>query len=909
MDEVLPEVAEESKPATQAGSTSALRRWQAAVGRITAQRVVVNAFASTEPAWRRELRVLAHSGSFSLVFCPYNIVDFSFGAGLSLAGQRGGLFSRMMGAIGALHAAWKVCWRPVVCNAVPWRICADYVLDIETTRWSINVDDAWAHWPPTLGCLARAALYGLIATPFEMAFSRTVMGATPWGAQGSSFWSAWHLTSLLSMIGYISSAGDWKLSIIGLVCTTPLSHLIASLRAAEILRPESSPAALRLDGFWGLLCGGVRPRGLWGEHPLRAMMRSYAFQAVVLPLEILVGIVPAIFLDTFYGRFFGAAPIAEQRLAVPQVAAFLESREEDMVPITAALNRATERPAVTMVDLPMGLDIFRSLSTQLNGSPSGGPGKPASVSLARSLTSGLTRTLSDLRDAQEHVQLPQRAKSSIIDTNIAADAGPAVNLLSDKLELLLRIVGERRRKFLQEREWQIGDFVSVKDDPGLFGFISSVDENEVTLMTWPSGDTSGQTPRNIVRASAENWGPPIRPLAVERGRLIRTALAEIAARPPSELVAPDFGINSGLQIHLGLQARFTDEPAIDAGGVFHDFVDSMASALIDDVTGAASVSLPPDRPFASLRDGRVGLLTSSLDQTLLLAPATVRVDEHKRYLVALGRFLALTVVNRCPCPVPLSSIIFRCLLGSPISAADIRALDPHFWEHRLKPLLHKGGTESRQRELREWGMDPLTFVSVPCGGRDGGMPLCENGETCEVDEANCERYIQLVCDDFLIGSIRVELACLLEGFWEVLPREALESSGIDAEELRMLVAGIADLDVDEWERQAVARGPRSDEIKGWLFAWLRDRCVEDRARLLAFVTGLSRLPAGGWEALLDSEGRRIPFTVSVEGDDNALPSAHTCFNILVVPPVAGTEQLADKLDYVLRYAGREMLLV
>jgi len=199
---------------------------------------------------------------------------------------------------------------------------------------------------------------------------------------------------------------------------------------------------------------------------------------------------------------------------------------------------------------------------------------------------------------------------------------------------------------------------------------------------------------------------------------------------------------------------------------------------------------------------------------------------------------------------------------------------------------------------------------VPHGSHAGGEPLVEGGDRIEVTEDNKERYMELVCDDYLVGEVRVELSCVLQGFWEVLPQDLLKSSGLDAEELRMLVCGVTDINVDDWEKHAaMSVGTRSGEISCWFFDWLRQQSVEARGRVLAFCTGSSRLPAGGWDSLKDPQGAPIPFRITIVGEKTALPSAHTCFNTLVLPPVESPEELAAKMAVVDKFAGRDMLLV
>ena len=73
-----------------------------------------------------------------------------------------------------------------------------------------------------------------------------------------------------------------------------------------------------------------------------------------------------------------------------------------------------------------------------------------------------------------------------------------------------------------------------------------------------------------------------------------------------------------------------------------------------------------------------------------------------------------------------------------------------------------------------------------------------------------------------------------------------------------------------------------------------------RARLLQFVTGTARLPAGGFSALQGRDGQVRKFELTpIEGGDNALPRSHTCFNRLDLPTYSSEAQLRTVLTNVI----------
>ena len=63
---------------------------------------------------------------------------------------------------------------------------------------------------------------------------------------------------------------------------------------------------------------------------------------------------------------------------------------------------------------------------------------------------------------------------------------------------------------------------------------------------------------------------------------------------------------------------------------------------------------------------------------------------------------------------------------------------------------------------------------------------------------------------------------------------------------------------------------------------------EQKKRLLFFTTGSDRVPIKGLG--------NLPFVISKNGtDDHRLPTAHTCFNHLLIPQYSDEETLRERL--------------
>jgi atrophin-1 interacting protein 5 (WW domain-containing E3 ubiquitin protein ligase 1) len=101
---------------------------------------------------------------------------------------------------------------------------------------------------------------------------------------------------------------------------------------------------------------------------------------------------------------------------------------------------------------------------------------------------------------------------------------------------------------------------------------------------------------------------------------------------------------------------------------------------------------------------------------------------------------------------------------------------------------------------------------------------------------------------FTVG-IEEQTKSFLDGFNEVVPLEWLQY--FDERELELMLCGIQDFDIEDWERHTIYRHySRSSKQIVWFWQLVREITSEQRARLLQFVTGTCRLPVGGFSALI-----------------------------------------------------------
>lgn len=99
------------------------------------------------------------------------------------------------------------------------------------------------------------------------------------------------------------------------------------------------------------------------------------------------------------------------------------------------------------------------------------------------------------------------------------------------------------------------------------------------------------------------------------------------------------------------------------------------------------------------------------------------------------------------------------------------------------------------------------------------------------------------------------------------------------QELELLISGLPDIDVDDWRNNTEYHNYSASSAQiQWFWRAVRSFDKEERAKLLQFVTGTSKVPLNGFSQLEGMNGFSR-FNIHRDyGNKDRLPSSHTCFN-------------------------------
>jgi hypothetical protein len=329
------------------------------------------------------------------------------------------------------------------------------------------------------------------------------------------------------------------------------------------------------------------------------------------------------------------------------------------------------------------------------------------------------------------------------------------------------------------------------------------------------------------------------------------------------------------KLHQWMRVEFEGERALDAGGLKREWLHLCVSALFEAEQGL----------FES---------TSSTDeQGYTINPCSADFHgDHLEYYHVAGRVLGKAIMEQQPVTAHLALPLLKHILGVPITFSDLEFVDGQLY----KNLLWLSGANAAEVEA----MSIDFTVSHFGNGKMRVVELCPGGKDREVTQENKDEYIQLKLRHRMLDSIAPQLFQLLNGLFQVVPRELL--TVFDYQELEMVLCGLPVIDVTDWMKHTGYSGAYQTlrgkhPVIGWFWDIVRGYEQDGKARLLQFATGTSRVPAQGFRALQSNDGK--PKLFSLNGVSTAVsmyPRAHTCFNRIDLPLYSTREELEGFLS-------------
>lgn len=340
-------------------------------------------------------------------------------------------------------------------------------------------------------------------------------------------------------------------------------------------------------------------------------------------------------------------------------------------------------------------------------------------------------------------------------------------------------------------------------------------------------------------------------IKVRRDRIFEDSYLEIMRQTPDDL-------------KKRLMIKFDGEEGLDYGGVSREFFFLVSHDMFN--------------PFYCLFE-----YSSHDNYTLQINPNSGINPEHLNYFKFIGRVVGLGVFHRRFLDAFFVGALYKMMLHKKVVLQDMEGVDAEFYRS-LQWIIDNDITDVLD----------LTFSAEDDKfGEIVEVDLKPDGRNIEVTEENKHEYVELICEWKIYRRIEEQFKAFIDGFNELIPRELVNV--FDERELELLIGGLSEIDVEDWKKHTDYRGyQESDQVIQWFWQCIKEWDSEQKARMLQFTTGTSRIPVNGFKDLQGSDGPRR-FTIEKAGEPQQLPKSHTCFNRVDLPPYTSYESMKQKL--------------
>lgn len=340
-------------------------------------------------------------------------------------------------------------------------------------------------------------------------------------------------------------------------------------------------------------------------------------------------------------------------------------------------------------------------------------------------------------------------------------------------------------------------------------------------------------------------------IKIRRENLLEDSFREVMRQTPEDL-------------KKRLMIKFEGEEGLDYGGVSREFFQQLSHEVFNPAYGLFKYA-------------------SSDNYTLQINPNSGINPEHLNYFKFVGRIVGLAVFHRRFLDAFFVGAMYKLMLHKKIILQDMESVDSEMYkslcwmlENDITDILYETFSVEEDRY-----------------GEKVVIDLLPNGHEQDVTNENKDKFVELKTEWIISKPVEQQFKSFMEGFNELIPQELVQV--FDERELELLIGGLAEIDVEDWKKHTDYRGyQESDQVIQWFWQAISQWDSEQRARLLQFTTGTSRIPVNGFKDLQGSDGPRR-FTIEKAGESDQLPKSHTCFNRVDLPPYKDFDSLQKKM--------------
>ncbi|OZJ02434.1 hypothetical protein BZG36_04466 [Bifiguratus adelaidae] len=309
------------------------------------------------------------------------------------------------------------------------------------------------------------------------------------------------------------------------------------------------------------------------------------------------------------------------------------------------------------------------------------------------------------------------------------------------------------------------------------------------------------------------------------------------------------------------------EAGIDGGGVFKEFLTSLAKQALDT---------------------NYGLFKATDDQLLYPNPHTYSTESSQlAFYEFLGRILGKALYEGILVDAAFAGFFLSKWLGKTSYLDDLPSLDPELYHGLMSLKNYTGNVEDLALDFT---------VTENEFGESKVIELIPNGRNIPVTNENRIRYIYLMAYYRLNTQIDKQCRAFFRGLSDLIDPRWLRMFNQASQELQVLLGGASiPLDIQDLQRHTQYAGyaPEDRVIKDF-WAVIKSLKPDETSKFIKFVTSCSRPPLLGFKELNPA------FCIRNAGaDDERLPTSSTCVNLLKLPNFSSRAVLEKKLLYAI----------
>ncbi|XP_061420057.1 ubiquitin-protein ligase E3A isoform X1 [Lethenteron reissneri] len=345
-------------------------------------------------------------------------------------------------------------------------------------------------------------------------------------------------------------------------------------------------------------------------------------------------------------------------------------------------------------------------------------------------------------------------------------------------------------------------------------------------------------------------------LKVRRDHVIDDALVRL------EMIAMENPADLKKQLYV----EFEGEQGVDEGGVSKEFFQLVVEELFN-----------PD----------IGMFT--FDESTRLFWFNPSSLENEGQFTLIGIVLGLAIYNNCILDIHFPMVVYRKLMGKRGTFHDLADSHPALYQSLKDLLAYEGSVEDDI--MATFRISYFDMFGTPIT-----QDLKENGEDIPVTNDNKKEFVDLYAEYILNQSVEKQFKAFRRGFHMVTSESPLKAL-FRPEEVELLVCGSRVLDFHALEDATEYDGGfnKSSRVIRDFWDTVHDFCEDKKRLFLQFTTGTDRAPVGGLGKLKMIIAKNGP-------DSDRLPTAHTCFNVLLLPEYCSREKLKERLLKAITHA-------